>query len=247
MPQLLANMEQLQTPSPPRFWEVGSNLRYAHPYLQKRLKRSALSRTALKQQIGRCSVLQLMGTLRNTQTPSLHTSLNDVVPRVSVRTFPNQKPWVNGNVRAKLRARSSAYNSGDPEALRKSRCDLRRAIRDGKRDYRDKLESTYLSSDPRRMWGGLRHLTGYKGRNSSDDQPAASLPDDLNTFYARFKATHTLPSARLAEDRDDCTLSLTVADVRRELQRVKPITAQHSTLLCLPSLSLSSGAWVLNP
>lgn len=74
--------------------------------------------------------------------------IDDVVPRVSVRTFPNQKPWVNGNVRAKLRARSSAYNSGDPEALRKSRCDLRRAIRDGKRDYRDKLESNYLSSDP---------------------------------------------------------------------------------------------------
>ncbi|CAB1457882.1 unnamed protein product [Pleuronectes platessa] len=36
---------------------------------------------------------------------------------------------------------SSADNSGDPEALNKSRCDLQRAIRDGKRDYRDKLES----------------------------------------------------------------------------------------------------------
>src|SRR4029434_7182149 len=35
-----------------------------------------LSRTALKQQIGRCSVLQLMGTLMNTQTLSLHISLN---------------------------------------------------------------------------------------------------------------------------------------------------------------------------
>src|SRR4029434_6063773 len=114
----------------------------------------------------------------------------------------------------------SVQCSGDPEALGKSRCDLRTTIRDGKREYRDKLESTYLSSDPRRMWGGLRNITGYKGRNSSDDQPAASLPDDLNTFYARFEATTPLPSAKLAEDRDDCTLSLTVADVRRELQRV---------------------------
>ena len=148
--------------------------------------------------------------------------IDDVVPRVSVRTFPNQKPWVNGNVRAKLKARSSAFNSGDQEALGKSRCDLRTAIRDAKREYRDKLESTYLSSDPRRLWGGLRHITGYKGRNSSDDQPAASLPDDLNTFYGRFEATNPLPSARLAEDQDDYTLSLTVADVRRELQRVNP-------------------------
>ena len=71
---------------------------------------------------------------------------------------------------------------------------------DGKRD---KLESNYLSSDPRRMWGELRHITGHKGRNSSDDQPAASLPDDLNTFYARFEATNPLPSARLADSVPD--------------------------------------------
>src|SRR4029434_9647643 len=81
------------------------------------------------------------------------------------------------------------------------------------------------------MWGGLRHITGYKGRNSSDDQPAASLPDDLNTFYGRFEATNPLPSARLAEDRDDCTLSLTVADVRRELQRVNPRKSSGSDRL----------------
>ncbi|XP_062247332.1 programmed cell death protein 7 isoform X1 [Platichthys flesus] len=57
--------------------------------------------------------------------------------RVSGRTFPDQKPWVNGNVRAKLRARSSAYTSGDLEALKNTRCDQRSTIRDGKRDYRD--------------------------------------------------------------------------------------------------------------
>ena len=92
---------------------------------------------------------------------------------------------------------------------------------EGERDQRRPcIYSSYLSSDPRRMWGGLRHITGYKGRNSSDDQPAASLPDDLNTFYARFEATNTLPSARLAEDQDDYTPSLTVAHVRRELQRM---------------------------
>src|SRR4029434_5832817 len=78
--------------------------------------------------------------------------------------------------------------------------DVTYGLPSGTREYRDKLESTYLSSDPRRMWGGLRHITGYKGRNSNADQPAASLPDDLNTFYGRFEATNPLPSAsRLAE------------------------------------------------
>jgi len=61
-----------------------------------------------------------MGTLMNTQTVTAYVSkwFDYVVPRVNVRAFTNQKPWVNGGVRAKLKARSSAYSSGDPEALR---------------------------------------------------------------------------------------------------------------------------------
>jgi len=39
------------------------------------------------------------------------------------------------------------------------------------------------------MWFGLRAITDYKGRSSSDVQPAASLPDELNTFYARFEVS----------------------------------------------------------
>ncbi|KAJ8357469.1 hypothetical protein SKAU_G00202630 [Synaphobranchus kaupii] len=61
-------------------------------------------------------------------------------------------------------------------------------------------------------WCGLRSITDYKGRKSSDAQPAASLPHELNTFYARFEASNTIPIVRLAEDQDDCTLSLSTAD-----------------------------------
>ncbi|KAI3376583.1 hypothetical protein L3Q82_016463, partial [Scortum barcoo] len=38
--------------------------------------------------------------------------IDDVVPRITVQTFPNQKPWVNGEVCAKLKAQTDAYNSG---------------------------------------------------------------------------------------------------------------------------------------
>ena len=65
--------------------------------------------------------------------------IDDVVPSVNVKTFPNLKPWVNGDVRDKLRARSSAFSSGDLENLRKSRYDLGKAIRDAKRAYIEKF------------------------------------------------------------------------------------------------------------
>ncbi|KAI3356722.1 hypothetical protein L3Q82_003400 [Scortum barcoo] len=86
--------------------------------------------------------------------------IDDVVPRITVRTFPNQKPWVN-LVRAKLKARTDAYNSGDLEEYRKSRS----------------------------MWAGLKTLTDYKKKISSAEVMSASLPDELNTFYARFEST----------------------------------------------------------
>ncbi|KAI3356766.1 hypothetical protein L3Q82_003444 [Scortum barcoo] len=101
-----------------------------------------------------------------------------------------KKPWVNGEVRAKLKARTEAYNSGDLEEYRKSRYALRRAISSStKRQYRDKVESHYKGSNTRSMWAGLKTLTDYKKKISSAEVMSASLPDELNTFYARFEST----------------------------------------------------------
>ncbi|KAI4881185.1 hypothetical protein NFI96_026235 [Prochilodus magdalenae] len=87
---------------------------------------------------------------------------NYTVPKISVRTFPNQKPWINTEVRAKLRARTTAYNTGDLESYKKARHDLQRTIRLAKRNYRDRVESNYRGSDLTRMWNGLRAITDYK-------------------------------------------------------------------------------------
>ena len=65
--------------------------------------------------------------------------IDDVVPKVSVRTFPNQKPWINCNVRGKLKVRTIAHRAGDLEEYRKSRYDLRRAIKNAKSQYKDKV------------------------------------------------------------------------------------------------------------
>ena len=34
------------------------------------------------------------------------------VPTASIKTFPNQKPWIDGNICAKLKARTTAFNQG---------------------------------------------------------------------------------------------------------------------------------------
>jgi len=96
------------------------------------------------------------GDIDEKQTMSQPTSQSALMMSsrgVNVRTFHNQgKGGVKGGVRAKLKARPSAYSSGDPEALR-------RAIRDAKRAYRDKLESNYHSFDLRCMWCGFQAIS----------------------------------------------------------------------------------------
>ncbi|KAI3359191.1 hypothetical protein L3Q82_002720 [Scortum barcoo] len=145
--------------------------------------------------------------------------IDDVVPRITVQTFPNQKPWVNGEVRAKLKARTDAYNSGDLEEYRKSRYALRRAISSAKRQYRDKVESHYKGSNTRSMWAGLKTLTDYKKKISSAEVMSASLPDELNTFYARFESTSPAVEVQKAQE-DHCPPVISRADVCRTLKRI---------------------------
>ena len=53
--------------------------------------------------------------------------VDDVVPTVTVRTYPNQKPWITGNILIKLKARAAAFKEVDtnPGTYKKYRCALR--------------------------------------------------------------------------------------------------------------------------
>ena len=134
--------------------------------------------------------------------------IDDVVPaKKAVWSFPNQKPWVDATVRANLRARSAAFNSGDHVQYRKARYAA-------KRTYRSKVESSYHGSDPRRMWSGLRAITDYKGRGYSDTQSSVLHQDELNAFYARFKRDSDRPAVELPESLASGVPILTVAEVR---------------------------------
>ena len=117
--------------------------------------------------------------------------IDDIIPTVTVRIYPNQKPWITGNIRTELKARFAAFKERDPEAYKKSRYSLRRTIKQAKHQYRTKIESYYTGSDTHRMWQGLQTITDYKGKHSRELPSDTSLPDELNYFYAHFKANNT--------------------------------------------------------
>ncbi|KAI3362875.1 hypothetical protein L3Q82_001924 [Scortum barcoo] len=94
-----------------------------------------------------------------------------------------------------------------------------RAISSAKRQYRDKVESHYKGSNTRSMWAGLKTLTDYKKKISSAEVMSASLPDELNTFYARFESTSPAVEVQKAQE-DHCPPVISRADVCRTLKRI---------------------------
>ncbi len=48
-----------------------------------------------------------------------------------------------------------------------------------------------FNNNSRSMWQGINNITVFKGNKPATVNIAASLPDELNTFYARFEADNT--------------------------------------------------------
>ncbi|KAI4901454.1 hypothetical protein NFI96_022824 [Prochilodus magdalenae] len=128
--------------------------------------------------------------------------VEDVTTTKTVTCYPNQKPWLNGEVRSLLKARDAAFRSGDAQELRRARRELTAGVKRAKAAYA--LKKSRDTSPP-------RILGAYP-----------SLPEALNKFYARFEDPDTPPSIRLTPTPGEVPLSVTPAEVRRTLRRINP-------------------------
>ncbi len=158
----------------------------------------------------------------DTVTCFIMKCIDDVVPTKTIRIYPNQKPWINSDVRSALSAWTSAFKSGNTDDRKQASYDLRRSIKAAKRQYKNKVEEHFNNNNPRSMWQGINNITGFKGNKPATVNTAASLPDELNTFYARFEADNTAhtESAATAAAEEVSPLSLSVTDVTRSFKRV---------------------------
>ncbi|KAI3358987.1 hypothetical protein L3Q82_015367 [Scortum barcoo] len=151
-------------------------------------------------QTGRFSGRQLSvrerWTWRSIHRLSSATSASAQRTSTSTRTvteYPNQKPWLNAEVRSLLKARDAAFRSGDRLALRAARRQLTAGVKRAKAAYAQRIQGHFTSNDPRSMWRGIKCITDYNTRDAQCPRDP-SLPDALNNFYARFDDTS--PSTR---------------------------------------------------
>ncbi|XP_060703504.1 uncharacterized protein LOC132830055 [Hemiscyllium ocellatum] len=157
-----------------------------------------------------------------TVTDFISKCVEDCVPKKLIRVFPNQKPWMNSEIHSLLKSRSEAFKSGDPDLYKKSRYDLRKAIRDAKRQYQTKLESQTNHMNISNLWQGLHDLIGYKAKSNRIASSNTSLSNEHNAFYAgsEQKICETLSTAPIVSGAPVPTI--TAADVRSAFLKVNP-------------------------
>ena len=149
--------------------------------------------------------------------------IEEVVPTKTVRVYPNRKPWINFDVNTALTIRKTAFKTGDTTEIKDARYNLRKVIKAAKRDYGKKIEAQLSSNDPRRMWKGLHTITDFKETSSCTADTSVSLPDELNSFYARFEVSQTsLLERTYSEDADNTASALVITeeDVRVVFKRI---------------------------
>ena len=124
------------------------------------------------------------------------------IPKRNVVQYPNNKPWYNKNIRGKITHKDKTYRNrvSDPLTYRNAKHDLKVAISQHKRDYRDKIEGIFGSGDSKKLWSHIDLITQYKPKSRSAGSDDVTLPDKLNEFYSRFDLDNTTTPAPLPID-----------------------------------------------
>ncbi len=183
----LEHLWQLQSPPPYPFWSIRSYFP-ACP-----VKVWTDEATAALQGCFKCRDWHMF---RDAATQENHINLEEYTPSVSsyiskcvddvvitktIKSFPNQKAWMKREMRALSRAKKAAFRSGDKEAYNTTRVRLKADNKKEKQRYQERLERDLNKY----MWQAIQNITGYKSR-STPIMCEAMLPDEHNSFYARF-------------------------------------------------------------
>ncbi len=164
------------------------------------------------------------------QASFVNTLTEQATETITVRTFPNQKPWVDRSIRDAVNKRTAAYNeallSGNMREYKASCYALRRAVSAAKHRYKERIESHFQLNDSRRMWQGLRTICAFGNKSSAEVRADPSLAEELNTFYGRFESNGgivALPSSSSESSRqrsENHVITVTEDEVRRALKGV---------------------------
>ena len=108
-----------------------------------------------------------------------------------VKVFPNNKTWISRSIKSTLNEKKIAFQTGDRAERKRVQAKLTRELREGKREYRAKVEKQFQTGNMADAWDGLKTLTGEKKNKSRGShmttEQQVKFSNELNDFYCRFE------------------------------------------------------------
>ncbi|CAI5660632.1 unnamed protein product [Oreochromis niloticus] len=141
-----------------------------------------------------CSPLEDdLNSITDCITDYMNFCVDNTIPIKKVRCFSNNKPWINPEIKALLKEKIRVFRSGDKQELRVVQKKLKWKIRQGKENYRRKMEEQLQQDNIRGVWNSLKTISGQK----PTPQAAGDLGwvNDLNKYFNRFDQPPTPPTA----------------------------------------------------
>ncbi len=114
----------------------------------------------------------------------VHRLTEQATKTVTIRTFSNQKPWVDRTISDAVNHRTAAYNagllSGNMSKHKASCYALRCAVRAAKLRYREIIESHFQHNVSRCMWQGLKTICSSGNKSFAEVRADPLLAEELN-------------------------------------------------------------------
>ncbi|PIK37315.1 hypothetical protein BSL78_25853 [Apostichopus japonicus] len=110
------------------------------------------------------------------------------IPTKQIKVYPNNKPWITKRVKDVINRKKGLFGKGDHEGLKKIRSELKRIIHEERAAYMDEVEGHFTGSNMKRVWEGVRLMSGYNNKPKSCLLPRVDedYANELNCFYNRF-------------------------------------------------------------
>ena len=88
----------------------------------------------------------------------------------TVKLFLNNKAWISKSIKSNLNEKKIAFQTGDRAERKRVQAKLTRELREGKREYRAKIEKQFQTGNMADAWVGLKTLTGEKKQQQQQQQ-----------------------------------------------------------------------------
>ena len=98
--------------------------------------------------------------------PTTLISVETLIPVGTVRCYPNNKPWITSDIKDLLNQKKRAFQKGDGEKRRSVQQELKKTLCQAKVEYKKKAERQLENNNTKKVWRGMRTITGYRLKNS---------------------------------------------------------------------------------